>query len=35
MDDLAIRDAEKRRDLIESDWYQNTFRPTWQTKRGS
>lgn len=28
--DVAIRDSMYARDLIESDWYQETFRPTWQ-----
>jgi predicted phage terminase large subunit-like protein len=27
--DLALRDSVKCRTLIESDWYQATFRPTW------
>ncbi len=31
---LALRDSMKCRDLIKSDWYQDTFRPDWQIKRG-
>lgn len=27
--DVALRDSLYCRDLIESDWYQNTFRPQW------
>ncbi|GJG88712.1 hypothetical protein tb265_38930 [Gemmatimonadetes bacterium T265] len=27
--DLALRDSVKCRTLIESDWYRDTFRPTW------
>lgn len=29
---LATRDAVAMRDLVESDWYQSTFRPTWELK---
>lgn len=28
--DLAVRDSVRCRDLIESDWYQTTFRPNWR-----
>jgi predicted phage terminase large subunit-like protein len=28
--DLSIRDSLKCRDLIQSDWYQETFKPDWQ-----
>lgn len=28
--DLAVRDSVRCRDLIESDWYQATFRPGWR-----
>lgn len=27
---VALRDSVKCRDLIDSDWYQKSFRPTWQ-----
>lgn len=27
---LATRDSKKCRDLVESDWYQKLFRPTWK-----
>ncbi len=30
--DLALRDSGKTRDLILSDWYQETFQPTWKLK---
>lgn len=30
--DLAIRDSVRCRDLIESDWYQQTFQPAWKLK---
>jgi predicted phage terminase large subunit-like protein len=28
--DVAIRDSSYARDLIDSDWYQHTFQPTWR-----
>lgn len=28
--DLAIRDSARTRDLIESEWYRDTFRPAWR-----
>ena len=28
--ELAIRDAQRTRDLLISDWYQDTFKPTWR-----
>jgi predicted phage terminase large subunit-like protein len=28
--DLAIRDSVRSRQIIESDWYQSTFRPRWK-----
>lgn len=31
--DLAIRDSLRTRDLIKSDWYQNTFEPNWKLKQ--
>lgn len=30
--DLVLRDANRSKDIIESDWYQNTFTPEWQIK---
>jgi predicted phage terminase large subunit-like protein len=30
--DVALRDSIYCRDLIESDWYQESFRPTWRMK---
>jgi len=30
---LSIRDSLKRRDLIRSDWYQETFRPSWVIRK--
>lgn len=30
---LALRDAVKARDLITSDWFQRTFRPSWRLKK--
>lgn len=30
--DLAIRDSVRCRDIITSDWYQDTFRPQWKLK---
>lgn len=32
---LAMRDSSKTRDLINSDWYQETFQPDWFIKRDS
>lgn len=34
-DTLASRDSGKTRDLINSEWYQTTFRPQWSIKRDS
>jgi hypothetical protein len=28
--DVVVRDSMKRRDLMKSDWYQQTFRPQWK-----
>lgn len=33
--DLAMRDSVKTRDVINSDWYQGTFRPKWTMKQDS
>jgi predicted phage terminase large subunit-like protein len=30
--DLSIRDSVRCRDLLESEWYQGTFRPSWEFK---
>lgn len=32
---LALRDSTKTRDLINSEWYQGTFRPQWGIKKDS
>lgn len=29
---ISVRDSVYRRDLLESEWYQDTFRPTWKMK---
>lgn len=31
-DGLAIRDSIKTRDLVQSEWYQETFRPDWRLR---
>lgn len=33
VDDLATRDAVKSRDILSSDWFQETFCPRWRWKR--
>ncbi len=33
--DLAMRDSVKTRDVINSDWYQQTFQPEWTMKQDS
>ncbi len=32
---LATRDAVAMRDLVQSDWYQSSFRPAWRVRPGS
>lgn len=32
---LAERDSIRTRDVVTSDWYQNTFKPNWQLKQDS
>ena len=30
---IGLRDSMKCRDIIESDWYQQTFKPTWRFEK--